>query len=538
MALLEIKNLTFKYELSKTPSLKNINLNFEEGDFVVVSGNTGSGKSTLLKMIKKEVRPKGYFSGEIIFSGKNINQLSDKESVTNIGFVMQNPKDQIVTNKVSNELLFGLENIGLNHEQMLIRVSEIVSYFGIDNWYESDTHKLSGGQKHILTLASILIMQPKIILLDEPTSQLDPISASNFLQTLKKLNQDFGITIVIVEHRLDEVFLLADKVVILDEGKLVAHDHPSQIAKEAEIENIDYSLPLTFQVMKKLNINNYPLTIKDTRKLIQKYKNEINFFEVLKEDIDSTPIIKTKSLFFGYESNIDVIRDLNLEIFENEIFTIVGSNGSGKSTLLKLLANVLNPYHGKVYLKNRNIKKYRDDLYINNIAYLPQNPDDLFFEMTVREELNLNNTFISELVGIFELESLLDKHPFDLSGGQKQIIGILKILNQNPKVILLDEPTKGLDGQLKEKLKKLIWKLQLNNYTIIIVSHDLEFASLVSSRIGLLFAGNIKTIANSNKFFSQNYYYTTIINKITRGHYNNVVTVEDLYKILELNGEL
>src|SRR5690554_3619295 len=542
MALLEFKNTSFTYALNNTKTLTNINLEIEEGEFVVICGPTGSGKSTLLKLIKKEIRPTGKLEGQILYKNQDLNNFSLKESVETFGLVMQNVDAQIVNEKVYSELAFGLSNLGYDVSTINRRIAEMSNYFGINNWYDRSTNNLSGGEKQILNLASILTMQPKVLLIDEATSQLDPITASEFIQVLRKINQDFGITVVVVEHRLDELFSIADKVVVLNEGQIVAVDKPREIAKKINDEKLYLNLPLMLRFAKKINAQSYPLTIKEGKNLLKSFSNKINLLDV-KENQLGSKLIELKNIYFKYYQNQkDILSGLDLIIHENEVLSIIGSNGSGKTTLLKLIARLINPYYGKIKLDKKNIKKYNNkELYYKNLSYLPQNPSEILFEMSIREELDYDNLKSEELLKLLNslgIKELLDKHPDDLSGGEIQKVALAKILLQEPKIILLDEPTKGFDNNLKENLIKIISILKENKITIIIVSHDVEFCARVSDRIGLLFAGKIITLDKPNNFFPNNFFYTTITNKIARDKYPNVVTEQDLYEILKLNGEL
>lgn len=542
MALLEFKNTSFTYALNNTKTLTNINLEIEEGEFVVICGPTGSGKSTLLKLIKKEIRPTGKLEGQILYKNQDLNNFSLKESVETFGLVMQNVDAQIVNEKVYSELAFGLSNLGYDVSTINRRIAEMSNYFGINNWYDRSTNNLSGGEKQILNLASILTMQPKVLLIDEATSQLDPITASEFIQVLRKINQDFGITVVVVEHRLDELFSIADKVVVLNEGQIVAVDKPREIAKKINDEKLYLNFPLMLRVAKKINAQSYPLTIKEGKNLLKSFSNKINLLDV-KENQLGSKLIELKNIYFKYYQNQkDILSGLDLIIHENEVLSIIGSNGSGKTTLLKLIARLINPYYGKIKLDKKNLKKYNNkELYYKNLSYLPQNPSEILFEMSIREELDYDNLKSEELLKLLNslgIKELLDKHPDDLSGGEIQKVALAKILLQEPKIILLDEPTKGFDNHLKENLIKIISILKENKITIIIVSHDVEFCARVSDRIGLLFAGKIITLDKPNNFFPNNFFYTTITNKIARDKYPNVVTEQDLYEILKLNGEL
>ena len=447
-----------------------------------------------------------------------------------------------MNDKVYSELAFGLENLGVDSDAIMVRVAEIANYFGINNWYNKSTTSLSGGEKQILNLASVLVMNPDVLLIDEPTSQLDPITASEFIQTIKKINEDFGITIILVEHRLNELFSVCDRALIMDQGKIVADDSPKLVASKVIDERLYLNLPTLIRVAKRLKLYTYPLNVKEGQRLLDNFDSCVKKIAI-KDEKHKEEILELKSIYFKYDRNtLDVLDDLSLKIYENEIFSIVGTNGSGKSTLLKVMSRLLKPYYGKIYLKGKNLRKISDDeLYYRNIAYLPQNPADILFSMSVREELDFDNIKNQEVLSFFkklEIEPLLNKHPDDLSGGEIQKVAFAKLLLQEPKIILLDEPTKGLDAYLKVNLINIINGLRDNNITIIIVSHDLEFAAKVSTRVGLLFSGKILSINDPNTFFGDNYFYTTIINKISRHKYINAVTEDDLIELIKLNGGL
>ena len=231
MAYLDIQDLSFTYPGKKEKTLHHINLQIEQGEYVLLCGVSGSGKTTLLRHFKSVMTPYGDRSGMIYLDGKNLSQMDAKEQVARVGYVMQNPDEQIVTDKVWHELAFGLENLGYDQKVMRIRVAEMASYFGIQKWFHSEVNELSGGQKQLLNLASIMAMQPGLLILDEPTSQLDPIAAADFLNTIRQINRDLGTTIIITEHRMEDVFSAADRVVVMDQGKVIANDHPGIVGK-------------------------------------------------------------------------------------------------------------------------------------------------------------------------------------------------------------------------------------------------------------------------------------------------------------------
>ena len=552
MALLEIKNLSFSYSTYEQKVIDNVSLKINEGDFIVLCGSTGSGKTTFLKLLKREIKPFGKMSGDIVYRHKHINDVSEFESASEIGYVFQSPDSQLVCDYVYSELAFGLENLGVESGIIRRKVGEIASFFGITTWFKKKVDELSGGQKQILNLASVLVMQPKIILLDEPTSQLDPIAAREFLDTLERLNKELGITIIIVEHRLEEIFPIADKIMVMNQGRLIAFDQPQNISKQFDSKRSLIGLPSAVRIYSGLNINTEcPLTVRDGKKFLStNFKND---FKTLKINSikRSNVIIDIKDLWFRYDKKEDdVLKGINLKIFEGEILSIVGSNGSGKSTLLKVISGLERAYRGKITLHNRNILSFKgNSLYRNNLALMPQDPQDLFIGLSVNDELNeigsirdLGKTDFEHLkqsvINDLRLNDLLDKNPYDVSGGEQQKIALAKMLLLEPKILMLDEPTKGFDNQIKIHLKGILKHLQANGITIIIVTHDIEFAARVSDRCSMIFAGEILSIDEPHNFFSGNTFYTTAANRISRGLYDNLITEEEVIELAIKNGVL
>lgn len=553
MALLEVKNLTFSYNGKEDKALDDISFSIDEGEFVVICGETGCGKTTLLKLLKKEIAPHGIKEGLIIYDGKNIKKLTQEESVSQIGFVFQNPENQIVTDKVWHELAFGLENLGIPTNEIRIRVGEMANYFGIDSWFRSNTANLSGGQKQLLNLASILLMKPKLLLLDEPTSHLDPIAASEFINTLVKINNELGLTIILVEHRLEEVFSIANKIIVLEKGNLIANDEPRKVAKKLSDLNssIIDGLPSSVRIFNGLKeINNIPLNVKEGKILLENnYNNDIFEINITPYIKDNDHVIDVKNVWFRYEKQSkDILRGLNLSISKGEVLSIVGGNGSGKTTLLNIITNNLKPYQGKILINGKKIKEYKkNSLYINNLTMLPQNPQDLFLKSNVREDLEeaLNITklptiekdrLFDNIITMLKIENLLDSHPYDLSGGEQQKVALAKILLLQPKILLLDEPTKGLDAHSKLNLIEIIRTLKANHITVIIVTHDIEFASLVSDECAMLFDGEIISISDPHNFFSNNSFYTTAASRISRKIYKNTIIVDEVINLALTNG--
>ena len=524
MALLEIKNLSFKYNVNNKYALNNISLLVEEGEFICLSGESGCGKTTLLRLIKNVCSPKGVLEGEINFLDTDVRKLSVKDN-SMIGFVYQNPENQIVTDTVWHELAFGLENLGYDNQTIRKRVAEVANFFGINNWIEKETFNLSGGEKQLLALASVLVMKPKILLLDEATSQLDPIATIDFMNHLKRINSELGITIILVSHSLDDSYEYINRLILLDNGSISFDKVKDDIKSIKDLSEKD---KLNFPIFVRLfeNSENVPKTMLEARNMLKGFKE----VDINNKIVDNELIIKVKNAYFRYGKDLpDVLKDLNLEIKKGEILSILGGNGSGKTTLVKVITGIRRLYSGKVFINDVNINKMKDiDLYRNNISVISQNPYTLFVTETVLDELKESKKLvdtditIEETIKLFELENIINRHPYDISGGEAQKVALAKMYLLNPKIIILDEATKGLDNFYKEKLKNILINLKKLGKTIVLVTHDMEFASSISDRCALIFNGEIVSINEVNKFFKDNSYFTTITNKLTKDNMNLV----------------
>lgn len=565
MALLEVKNLSFTYPrqpkdtTEPKPALSDVSLEIRKGEFMVLCGASGCGKSTLLRLLKRELAPEGEKSGEIIFCGKEQSTLSEREAACEIGYVLQNPENQIVTDKVWHELAFGLENMGVPTPVIRRRVAEMACFFGIDDWFRKKTTELSGGQKQLLNLASILSMQPKLLILDEPTSQLDPIAASDFIHTLSKINKELGLTILLTEHRLEEVFPLADRVAVMDQGKLLFVESPRQAGHELKKFDPNHrmllGLPSAVRIYQGLDAEDVtcPLTVRDGRNFIEEnYNNTITRLErepEKKEEKDRPIAMRMKDICFRYEKEEpDVLDHVALTLYEGEVVSLLGGNGAGKTTLLSVISGTNRPYYGKIEVFGKRLQKYRGkELYIRKLASLPQNPQTVFPKMTVREDyeelakvLGCKKSELEDKIQAvaqqLEITHLLDRHPYDLSGGEQQRAAIGKVLLLEPRLLLLDEPTKGIDAWSKRQLGNLLKDLRGQGITLLMVTHDVEFAAEVSDRCGLFFDHEITSVDTPEEFFCNNNYYTTAANRISRQQYENAITCEEVIELCRQNG--
>lgn len=566
MEILRVDGLKFSYPNQLKKALNNINFSIDEGDFVLICGESGCGKSTLLRHLKPELSPHGQVSGDIYYYSQKINDYTSKQIASEIGYVLQNPDSQIVTDKVWHELAFGLENMGLDTQSIRLRVAEMASFFGIQGWFRKNVNDLSGGQKQLLNLASIMAMQPKILILDEPTSQLDPIAAKDFIDTLVRINKELSTTIIMTEHNLEDIYSVCDKVIVMEDGKVICNDTNYKVVdilSGDKNHKMFKSLPTPSKIYNQLNeylegANKSPLTVKDCRQWLNDSMDEVT---ITKLDDTETEIniskkdreiaIELKDVYFQYNKISEpTIRDLSFKVYKGEIYSILGGNGTGKSTTLSLVARQRKPQRGKIFINNIEIKKYNNkSLYENNLALLPQNPQSLFVFETVREDLeevlilkNKDREYIDKEVKrvskLLDIEHLLEHHPYDLSGGELQRAGMAKVMLLNPKIILLDEPTKGLDAYCKEEIGKMLMKLRDMGVTIVVVSHDMEFSARYSDRCAMFFDGSIVSEGTPREFFLGNNFYTTVSNRIARNIFEDTLIYEDVVSLCKKNIEL
>ena len=549
MAHFQIQDLSFSYPTSKgRESLHRVSLSIEKGEYVVLCGKSGSGKTTLLRQLKSVLAPHGKKSGEILFNGMPIEKVSQRDQSAKIGYVMQNPDDQIVTDKVWHELAFGLESLGCDQKTMRARVAEMACYFGIQDWFHRDVANLSGGQKQLLNLASIMAMQPEVLILDEPTSQLDPIAASDFLNTVRKINMELGTTVIITEHRLEDIFPNADRAIVMDGGKVIADDTPRNIGKFLyEQENDMFAaMPTPVRVFYgAAGRGECPLTVREGRNWLSRTHGtpKVNTLPVhpLAEEIDD-PALSLKELWFRYEKDSpDVLRGVSAEVPKGSLYAIVGGNGAGKSTTLKAICGICRPYRGKVKVFGKPVEKYKSaELFGGCLAMLPQDPKSLFVKKTVREDLSemtRDEKKIAEAAAVCEIEPLLNSHPYDLSGGEQQRAALAKVLLTGPKLLLLDEPTKGIDSFFKEKLADILCKLKEQGITVVMVSHDVEFCARYADMVSMFFDGQILTTDTPRRFFGNNSFYTTAANRMSRHVFSMAVTAGDVIDLCRQNRE-
>ena len=537
MEILTVKDLTFFYPETKSPALDHLSLTIHAGDFFVLCGQSGCGKSTLLRQLKPQLAPHGVKSGDILFDRASISDLSDRESASKIGFVLQSPDNQIVTDKVWHELAFGLESLGCDTPTIRRRVAEMASFFGIQNWFYKNVSELSGGQKQLLNLASVMVMQPKLLILDEPTSQLDPIAASDFLATLKKINRELGTTIILTEHRLEEALPLATRAAVMENGQLLCSGTVTEIGtylKETD-HSMFLAMPAAMRIWGSVESDSLcPISVNEGREFLSAYTAEHParpLPERSSEKKDREIKISVTDAWFRYEKDQpDIVKGVNLTAYSGELFCILGGNGTGKTTTLKLLSGLKTPYRGDVKTDGQ-------------IGFLQQNPQTLFVKKTVYEDLKdaladfklskeNKEEKIAHIIKLCRLTGFENRHPYDLSGGEQQRAALAKLLLRSPDILLLDEPTKGLDAQFKMEFANILKALLDAGVCIVMVSHDIEFCAKYADRCALFFDGAIVTEGTPTDFFSGNSFYTTSANRIARNMIPNAVTTEDVIEAI------
>lgn len=527
MAAITFEHVSFTYPDQAHPILQDISFSVESGEFILLCGETGSGKTSLLRCIKREIAPVGRYEGSITILNQPRDFKTKKSRSIQVGFVAQHPDNQLVMDTVWHELAFGLENLGLPSHIIRRRMAETANFFGIEDWIQKKVSTLSGGQKQILNLASVMAMQPQILILDEPTAQLDPIAAKEFLQICERIHKELGTTILMSEHRLEDVLPLSDRVFYMKNGALLYQENTRSFVPWLQTNAPSFSpaLPASTRVAKLLGEReDFPINVREGRDWLKRHSVSLKDKQ-FPEETKGTAVLKAKELWFRYDREEDfVIRDASLSIFGGEIHAILGGNGSGKTTLMQLLCGVLKPARGKIW-QQKGLR----------IGLLTQNPMALFTADTVYEELceclytkQYGKEEIEQILDTFSLSAYRDRHPYDLSGGEMQKLALAKILLLSPDILLLDEPTKGIDAVAKEEFQHILLSLKEQGKTILLVTHDIEFAASISDRCSMIFDGGISCTDEGRAFFSSNLFYTTETNRMLRSIAQNYIIPKDV----------
>ena len=527
------KHVNFTYPEGEKKILRDLSFSIARGEFVVFCGPSGCGKTTLLRHLKPSLTPHGCFAGEIRYDGKLLAELSQQEQAQQIGFVLQSPENQVVTDKVWHELAFGLESLGYDTPTIRRRVAEIAAFFGIEHWFYKNITELSGGQKQLLSLASVMAMQPQVLVLDEPTAQLDPIAAGEFLALLGKINRELGTTVILTEHRLEETFPFATRVIVMDEGAILCDGQPRQVGLQLRDKGsgMFLAMPAAMRVWASVDTAlDCPITVRDGSEFLTRRAQEQPLLPLTEQPVLSVEpevTLSCEDVWFRYEKNgSDVVKGLSLQLHRGEFYALLGGNGAGKSTALKVLSGLRTAYRGTVQRQGK-------------LGHLPQNPQTLFLRRTVREDLyevydgtntprEMQDAEVARMAELCGLQAFWDHHPYDISGGEQQRAALAKVLLTRPDILLLDEPTKGFDAQFKVTFARILQRLTAQGITVLMVSHDVDFCAAHAHRCGLFFDGSIVTEGAPREFFSGNSFYTTSANRMARHLIARAVTVGDI----------
>lgn len=522
MEILSAKDLTFTYAGVSSSVLDSISFSVADGAFVLLYGASGSGKTTLLRLLKNEIAPKGRRTGTLNFCGNPIAELPYEQSVKEIGFTAQNPDTQQVSEYVRNELRFLPENLGLSEAEIRLKIAETVSFFGAQDLYNRKIQTLSGGEKQLVNLMAAFVCSPRLLLLDEPFSMLDPFSSERFLRALLKLHTDLGVTVLLTEHNIQPILPYLTQVLVLAHGTCTSYDSADAFLQAYPTAAPSVAVPTAAGVPTDELV---PKTLGQCRSLMQAHSVSLCLPEQ-NEIPRGEPLISLKHAAFRYErGSEDVLRGVDFALCRGDSFAVIGANGAGKTTFLHLLSGELTPYSGKV--------KCAADF---SCAVVPQNPQTCFAFDTVGEILNAAavpptaktlfklfngtpepapvNSHVQEIAEALGLSALLSRNPFDLSAGQQQRVAIGAALLKNPAVLLFDEPTKGLDPACKQSLCAVLRDLRAAGKTILFVTHDLDFAAELADRCALLFDGEFVLQDIRRSFFTSGTVYTSSVAQV------------------------
>jgi len=539
--------LTYYYPETQTPALKNINLCIEEGEFVLIVGGSGSGKSSLARALAGLIPDfyGGKIGGKIYFKGQDLWSFDRRGLRSQVGFVFQDPEKQLVMTTVEAEVAFGLENLGLPPKEMLRRVAEVMSYLNLSPLKKEFIGSISGGQKQKVALASVLAMQPEVLILDEPTSQLDPVAAEEFFSLIEQLNKEMGYTVVLIEQRLERCFHLADRLVVMERGEIL-QDGPVEEVVRWQVRNGYPFLPPVAQFFGLLNHPAIPLTVQEGRQELKKMSVcHLSPGKVSKlKGYQGRAVVEMKDVWFTYPGGCEALKGINLRINAGEFVAIMGENAAGKSTLLKHIAGLLKPGRGRVMVLGKDTCTTPLVQMARQVGYLPQNPNDYLFRDTVEEELQ----FTLQNFGLKDdgkIDFILDRlnlkgcrmvNPRDLSSGERERVALAAILVAKPQLLGLDEPTRGLDYRLKGELGRLLAGLTREGLTVVTVTHDVEWAAEYVDRIILMFDGRIISDGPKNEVLSDSLCYSPQMARLFRGLARGILTVSEGLEKVQVNG--
>ena len=554
--MISLKDLTFRYGDATKPALQDIELEIADGEFVLITGPSGCGKSTLCRCLNGLIPHfyGGEITGMVEVQELNVLEHPTKELATRVGMVFQDPENQLVAMDVEREIAFGLENLAFPREIIAKRIEESLDTLGISNIRYRQIHELSGGEKQKVAIASVLALHPDILVLDEPTSELDPKGAEDVLSTVKRLNDELGLTVILIEHRLDRVIHLVDRMIVLDEGRIVADDRPRRVLANGDMARVGVGVPPIARMAQRLrdngiDVSDIPLTVKEGRSMLEDvFKNTRKSPLPSDERAKGKPVIEIENLWHIYPDGPSALNNVSLSICKGEFVAIMGRNASGKTTLVKHINGLLRPTKGKVRVSGIDTQRATIAELARKVGFVFQNPNDHLFADTVEDETafilkNLGykdgeiTSRVDEMLEMFNLKVYRKQYPRSLSGGERQRVALASILVAKPEVLILDEPTRGMEHRLKGELMRFLDGYRENGNTVILVTHDVETVAEYADRVILLGEGKVVVDGGKRDVLSRALFFSPQINRLVQafekyGVPDNILTVDDALGIL------
>ena len=557
--MIKIQDFTFYYSGAEKPALKNVNLEIEDGEFVLITGPSAGGKSSLCRCINGLIPHfyGGKVAGRVEVQGLNTVKHSTKELATKVGMIFQDPENQLVTQDVEREIAFGLENLAFSRDLIAKRIEESLDTLGISALRHRPIHELSGGEKQKVAIASVLALHPEILMLDEPTSELDPKSADEVLSIAQRLNDELGITVILIEHRLDRVIQHTDRLIVLDGGRIVVDGNTRNVLHKnyQEISEAGIGVPPVIKLAHQLEImnitdNKTPLTVKEGRMMLKEVFLKISgdLPQPEKKSI-SKPVIEVEKLWYVYPDGPAALKSVSLVIGEGEFVAIMGRNASGKTTLVKHFNGLLKPTKGSVVIHGIDTRKATIAELARQVGFVFQNPNDHLFADTVEEEIGftLKNLGLKEVeirsrtdevLERFRLDKYRKQYPRALSGGEKQRVALASVLAMQPRILVLDEPTRGMEYRLKAELMNFLHEYTGQGKTVVLVTHDVETAAEYADRVILLGEGRVVVDGSKREVLSRALLFSPQINRLVQaferyGVPGDILTVDEVLHLLK-----